>query len=111
MANNMDKIPTPLEVVDLAADIVNQVFSTPARVGARSLGAAAQAFRNLERDIAKPREHAEIPPPPGVLAEPAISGVGHIAEGVLSVVQGAVGGVGETVNGIKREIDTFVRRR
>ena len=110
LPNELSKVPTPLETIDLAADVVNQAFCTPARVAGRVLGAAADTARNLERDISRPREQSEIPPPPGALIEPAFAGAGHILEGVMNMVQGAVGGVGETYTGIKREIDTFVRR-
>ncbi len=104
------KIPTPLEAVDLVADLANQAFSTPARIGGNALGAASQTLKNLEADIARPRQHAEIPPPPDVLIEPAISGVSHIVSGVMGVAKGAIDGVVETVDGMRREVETFVRR-
>ena len=107
---NLGKIPTPLETVDVVADVVNQVFSTPARVAGNVLAAAGQTFKNLEADIARPRNHGEIPPPPDVLAEPAFAGVGHIVEGVINVAKGAADGVIETVDGVRREVQNFVRR-
>ena len=104
------KVPTPLEVVDVVADMANQVFSTPARVAGNILGAGARMAQNLESDIGRPREHSEIPPTPDVLVEPAISGVSHIVEGVVGMAKGAVDGVVETAQGIRREAETFIRR-
>ena len=104
------KIPTPLETADLGADVVSQIVAIPARVGSNVLGAAARALGNIDRDIAKPREHAEIPPPPGVIVEAGVSGLGHIATGILDVFKGALDGVIQTGNGIRREVDTFIRR-
>ena len=104
------KVPTPLEVVDVVADVASQVFSTPARVAGNVLGAGAQMARNLESDLARPREHSEIPPPPDVLVEPVISGVSHIVEGVVGMAKGAFDGVVESAKGIRREADTFMRR-
>lgn len=106
----LGKIPTPLEGVDVVADGANQLFATPARVAANVAGAAARMAENLKADIARPRDYSEIPPPPDVLIEPAFSGVGHIVEGVMSMAKGAIDGVVETIDGVKREIDTFIRR-
>lgn len=106
----MGKIPTPLEAVDTAADVVSQVFSTPARVGGKAFTAIGQTFNNLNNDIARPREYSEIPPPPGVLVSPAVDGVGHIVGGVVDTVKGAIDGVVETVDGVRREITNFVGR-
>lgn len=110
MAMRFGKIPTPLEAVDTVADVVNQVFSTPARVAGNALGAASQAFKNLESDIARPRDYTEIPPPPDVLVEPAVSGVTHIVDGVINTAKGAVDGVLATADGIRSELQQFVRR-
>ncbi len=104
-----NKIPTPLEAVDTVADIVNQVFSTPARVAGNALSAAGQAFKNLERDIAEPREAAEIPPPPDKLVSPAFKGVSDIVGGVINTGKGVVDGVIETAEGIRREIESLGR--
>lgn len=110
MVNRLGKIPTPLEVVDAAADVANQVFATPARVMGNSLTRAGQAFKDLEADISKPREYAEIPPPPDVLVEPAVSGVSHIIDGAIGTAKGAVDGVLKTVDGIRKEVSQLVGR-
>lgn len=110
MQNRLGKIPTPLEVVDTAADVVNQVFSTPARVLGNTLSNAGQTFKNLEGDIARPREYSEIPPPPDVLVEPAISGVSHIIEGAINTAKGAVDGVLQTAEGVRSELTKMTRR-
>lgn len=110
MAPQIPKIVTPLEAVDTVADMVNQVFRTPARVMGNALSAAGQAFKNLEADIARPAEMAEIPPPPDALIEPAISGVGHIVDGVIGTVKGAVDGVLATAEGIRKEVTQLIRR-
>ena len=110
MPPQFGKIPTPLEVVDTAADVVNQVFSAPARIFGNALSQAGQTFKNLESDIAKPREYAEIPPPPDVLVEPAVSGVSHIVEGAIGTVKGAVDGVLQTADGVRKEVSQLIRR-
>ena len=109
MPNGLGKIPTPLELADTGADIVNQAVSTVPRVLGNSLSAMGQTFKNLESDLARPREYAEIPPPPGVLVEPAIAGVSHIVGGLMDTVKGAFDGVLATADGIRREVDSLVR--
>lgn len=104
------KIPTPLEAVDAVADVANQVASTPLRVVGNMTQAVATMAKNLEGDLARPREYAEIPPPPDVLIQPIFSGVGHIVTGTMGVVKGAFDGVVETVEGVRREVDTLIRR-
>lgn len=110
MPPQMPKLKTPLEVVDLGADIANHAFRTPAKIFGNALSAAGQTFKNLEADIRRPADYAEIPPPPDVLVEPAISGVGHIVEGAINTVKGAVDGVLESADGVRREIQSFVGR-
>lgn len=110
MNGRLGKLPTPLEVGDTAADVANQVFSAPARILGNALSAAGQTFKNLESDIAKPREYAEIPPPPDVLAEPAVSGVSHIVEGAIGAIKAAVDGVLQTADGVRKELQQLVRR-
>jgi len=75
-----------------------------------ALSAAGQAVKNIENDIAKPAEYAEIPPPPDVLVGSIISGVGHAVEGAINTVKGAVDGVVQTGDGLKREIEQVVGR-
>ncbi|MBA7709241.1 hypothetical protein ES703_118154 [subsurface metagenome] len=110
MPNRLGKIPTPLEAVDTVADLANQVVRTPFRVGGNVLTAAGQALKNIESDIAKPAEYAEIPPPPDTLIGSVISGASHAVEGVINTVKGAVEGVVATGDGLKREIEQFVGR-
>ena len=85
---NGKKIPTPLEFVDTGADVVNVVFGAGARVAGNALSAAGQAFKDLERDIAAPREASEIPPTPDALIRPIFSGVGHIIGGLVNTGKG-----------------------
>ena len=96
--------------VDTVADLANQVARTPFRVVGNALTAAGQAAKNIESDIAKPAEYAEIPPPPDVLVGSVISGVGHAVEGVITTIKGAVDGVVETGDGLRREIQQIVGR-
>lgn len=110
MARGFGKIPTPLEAVDTVADLANQVGRTPFRVVGNALSNAGQAAKNIENDIAKPADYAEIPPPPDVLIGSVVDGVGHAVEGVISTVKGAVDGVVETGDGIRREIQQIVGR-
>ncbi|GAI01058.1 unnamed protein product, partial [marine sediment metagenome] len=84
MQNRLGKLPTPLETVDTVADLANQVVRAPFRVVGNALIQAGQAVKNIESDIAKPAEYAEIPPPPDVLAGSVMSGVSHAVEGVLN---------------------------
>ena len=110
MPNGLGKIPTPLEAVDTVADLANQVARTPFRVVGNALTAAGQAAKNIESDIAKPAEYAEIPPPPDVLVGSVISGATHAVEGVLNTFKEAVDGVVKTGDGLRREIQQIVGR-
>lgn len=110
MPNGRGKLPTPLEGVDTVADLVNQVIRTPFRVAGNGLTAAGQACKNIEADIAKPAEYAEIPPPPDVLAGSVVSGVTHVVEGVLNTAKAVVDGVTATGDGIRRELEQLTRR-
>ena len=110
MARGLGKLPTPLETVDTVADIANQVARTPFRVGGNALINAGQALKNIESDIAQPAEYAEIPPPPDVLMGSVISGVSHVVEGALNTAKGAVDGLVETGDGLRREINQFIGR-
>jgi len=110
MPNGLKKIPTPLEAVDTVADLANQVARTPFRVIGNALSEAGQAAKNIEGDIGKPADYAEIPPPPDVLVGSVIDGVAHAVNGVISTVKGAVDGVIQTGDGLKREIDQVVGR-
>ena len=104
MARRLGQLPTPLEVVDAGADVVNQIFRAPARIVGNAAGAMSLAAKNVEADIARPADYSEIPPPPGVLVEPVLSGAAHIAEGVLSTIKGGVDGLVQTADGVLREV-------
>lgn len=104
-----DKIPTPLEVVDTGADIVNRIFGAGAKIAGNALTAAGQAFKDVERDISAPREAAEIPPSPDQLISPIFKGVGHIIGGVINTGKGVVDGVIETAEGVRHEIESLGR--
>lgn len=110
MPNLMGKIPTPLEAVDTVADLANQVARTPFRVIGNALTSAGQAAKNIESDIAKPADYAEIPPPPDVLVGSVVSGATHAVEGAINTVKSAIDGVVETGNGLRREIQQIVGR-
>jgi len=110
MQNRLGKIPTPLEAVDTVADLANQVARTPFRVLGNALSQAGQAAKNIENDIAKPADYAEIPPPPDVLVGSVISGVGHAVEGVINTAKAAIDGVIETGDGVRREVQQIVGR-
>jgi len=110
MPRGLGKLPTPLETVDTVADMANQVARTPFRVVGNALSNAGQALKNIESDIAQPAEYAEIPPPPDVLVGSVISGVSHVVEGALNTAKGAVDGLVETGDGLRREINQFIGR-
>ncbi|KKM83105.1 hypothetical protein LCGC14_1312770 [marine sediment metagenome] len=110
MVNRLGKIPTPLEAVDTVADLANQVARTPFRVVGNALTAAGQAAKNIESDIAKPADFAEIPPPPDVLIGSVIAGVTHVVEGALNTAKGVVDGIVQTGDGVRRELEQIVGR-
>jgi len=110
MPRVLGKLPTPLETVDMVADMANQVARTPFRVGGNALINAGQALKNIESDIAQPAEYTEIPPPPDILVGSVISGVSHAVEGALNTAKGAVDGLVETGDGLRREINQFIGR-
>jgi len=110
MPNALGKLPTPLEAVDTLADLANQVARTPFRVVGNALTAAGQTFKNIESDLARPADYAEIPPPPDVLVGSVISGVSHLVQGALNTAKGAVEGVVETGDGLRKEIQQMVGR-
>ena len=110
MPNRLGKVPTPLETVDMVADMANQVARTPFRVAGNALTNAGQACHNIESDIAQPAEYPEIPPPPGLVVGSVVSGVSHAVEGALNTAKGAVDGLVETGDGLRREINQFIGR-
>jgi hypothetical protein len=110
MANGLGKIPTPLETVDTVADMANQVARTPFRVAGNAFTSAGTALKQIEQDLARPADYSEIPPPPGVLAGSVVSGVSHAVEGVINTAKSAVDGLVATGDGLRREVNQFVRR-
>lgn len=100
----LESVPTPLELVDTGADIVDQLVRTPFRVVRNVANAVGTAAGNLERDIASPAESGDIPPSPEKLVKPGINGVSHIIGGVVDIAKGAVDGVVETGRGIQKEL-------
>ncbi len=104
MARRLGQLATPLEVVDAGADVVNQLFRTPARVVGNVAGAISQAAKNVEADIARPADYSEIPPPPAVLVEPILAGAAHIVEGAISTLKGGIDGAVATAEGVLREV-------
>lgn len=109
MAKMMEKVPTPLEGVDAALDIVNQVVRTPFRVVRNVATAIGDTAGKLERDIASPSESSEIPPTPDQIIKPGINGVSHIIGGVTDMARGAVDGLVETGRGVQQELQSFIR--
>ena len=106
----LPSIPTPLEGVDTVADMANQAVSVIPRVVGNVAGAISQAAKNVQADLARPRDVSEIPPPPDTLAQAAIDTVGHTVGGVMDAAKGVFDGVVDTVEGVKREADHLVRR-
>lgn len=100
---------TPLEGVDLVADGVNRVATLPGAVVGGMLSAAGQAFENIQRDIAAPREQSERPIPPDKLISPIPQAVGHVVSGVMDTVKSGVDAVVGTVDGARRELEDFIR--
>jgi len=110
MTDRLLKLKTPLETIDMVADIANQVARAPGRVAGNALVASGQAFKNVQSDIAKPADYPDIPPPPDVIVESAVAAGSHIVDGVIQAAKGAVDGVVETADGIKKEIQEFTGR-
>lgn len=102
-------LKTPLEGVDLAADLVNRAATLPGAVVGDMVGAAGQAIKNIKSDISMPREQPERPIPPDQLIKPIPSAIGHAVGGVIDTVKSGVDAVVQNVEGARREVETFVR--
>lgn len=100
---------TPLEGVDLAADMVNRAATLPGAVVGDMVDAAGNAVLSLKNDIAAPREQPERPIPPDKLLSPIPKAIGHAVGGVIDVVKSGVDAVVNNVDGARREIEDFVR--
>lgn len=110
MGPRLGNVPTPLEIGDTVLDTASQVVSVVPRVVGNVTGAISQTAKNLEGDLARPRDYSEIPPPPDMIVSTAFDGVGHVIGGVLDTVKGGIDGVVGTIDGVKREIDQLIRR-
>ncbi len=110
MPGPLGKIPSPLELVDGAADIVNQVARMPGRVVEGLASGVASTTGKLMSDIKSPADYKQTPKPPAVLIKPVFSGVAHVVEGAISVVKGGLNGVVQTFDGIKGDVDQRLSR-
>jgi len=105
----LGNLRTPLEGVDLVADMANRAVSLiPDTLGGMA-GAAARAADNLEGDIEAPRAQPERPIPPDKLIAPIPGAVAHVVTGVIDVVKSGVDSVVQNVEGARRELEDFVR--
>ncbi len=100
---------TPLEGVDLAADIVNRVATLPGAIVGDVLDAAGDTIKTIKQDIASPREQPERPIPLDRLIKPIPAAIGHAVSGAIDTVKSGVDAVVQNVEGARRELDDFVR--
>ncbi|KKN35600.1 hypothetical protein LCGC14_0782100 [marine sediment metagenome] len=103
------KIPSPLEVIDAGASIASRVLATPAQIASNVGTALTGATQQLEQDIAKPRQTPGTPKSPTAVLGPAVSGIGHMAGGLVGAVKGGFDGVIETFEGIKSDVGALTR--
>ena len=104
------RIPSPLEILDAGLDSVAEVIQLPARLGA-NLGTAAQhTAQTLQGAVDKPKNYAEIPAPPDVVAGGGLDAVAGVAGGIVEGVSGVFQAIQETGNGIKGQLDQLVKR-
>jgi hypothetical protein len=100
---------TPLEGIDLAADMLNRVATLPGAVVGDMLDAAGETVEAIKEDIASPREQPERPIPPDKLLKPIPSAVVHAIGGAVDVIKSGVDAVVQNVEGARAELDDFVR--
>lgn len=100
---------TPLEGIDLAADMVNRVATLPGAVVGDVLDAAGDTIKTIKEDIASPREQPERPIPPDKLIKPIPGAIVHAVGGVVDVVKSGVDAVVHNVEGARQELDDFIR--
>jgi hypothetical protein len=106
---NLGGLRTPLEGVDLVADMVNRAATLPGAVVGDMVDAAGDAVKNIKNDIAMPREQPERPIPPGQLLAPIPKAVGHVVSGAIDTVKSGMDAVVQNVEGARRELEEFVR--
>ena len=100
---------TPLEGVDLAADMLNRAATLPGAVVSSVLDAAGNAVHNLKSAIATPREQPERPIPPDQLISPIPKAIIAAVSGGIETVKSGVGAVVQNVEGAKQELEDFIR--
>lgn len=106
---SLGKLRTPLEGVDLVADMVNRVATLPGMVVGDMASSSSNLVRNLKGDIEMPRVQSERPIPPGTLLAPIPKAIGDGVGGVIDIVKSGVDAVVDNVSGAKGELDTFFR--
>ena len=106
----LGKLPTPLEIVDAGLDTVAEVVQLPARAGSNLFNSGQKATDRIKAAIDKPKEYAQAPAPPDVVLEGGLDVVAGAASGVVEGVGGLFDAVQKTGEGIRRQIDSLVRR-
>lgn len=106
---NLGNLRTPLEGIDMAADMLNRAATLPGQVVGGVLDAAGSTFNSVQRAIAAPRDQPERPIPPDKLVMPIPQAVGDIVTGVIDVVKSGVDAVVDNVDGARREVEQFIR--
>ncbi len=106
---NPGNLRTPLEGVDLAADMVNRVATLPGAVVGDVISAAGSTIRTIKDDISSPRDQPERPIPLDKLVKPIPSAIGHAVSGAINTVKSGVDAVVQNVDGARRELDDFIR--
>ena len=101
---------TPLEGVDLAADLINRAATLVPTVVSEVGDSASRIFSNLKADIESPRQQSERPIPPDKLIGPFPDAIGHVVTGAIDTVKSGMDAVVDNVEGARREIEDFVRR-
>lgn len=109
MLPNIGGLRTPLEGVDLAADLVNRAATFPGAVVGTMVDAVGDTITSLKNDIAMPREQPERPVPPDKLLMPIPKAIGHVVGGAIDTVKSGVNAAVQNVEGARREIEDFVR--
>lgn len=100
---------SPLEGIDLAADMVNRLAALPGEVAEDVLDAAGNAVGKVKKDLETPREQPERPIPLDQLLTPIPKGIGDIVTGVVDTVKSGIDAVVDNVEGARRELDDFIR--
>ncbi len=101
-------LKSPLEVVDLGADMVNRAATLPGEVVGKMVDAAGKTITNLKDDIAAPREQPERPIPPEQLIKSIPNAVGHVVTGVVDIAKSGVDAAVQNVEGARRELEDFI---